>query len=301
VQPHSSTPIPTDASVLAESTHCWQGVELSLVREDIAEPKEWRVHRDRHTVIIHRSGSLIESDTEIDGVCAQHGAANAGDTWAIPAGLHYTARARGGEIQYAVLRVEPTRLNELTGRREPVELIAPCQARADEFLYHQVERLAKIVDRRDDLAVMLGDAICQALCLHLVSEYRAEDGPPRRLRQSLSLGREQTQRCREYIQDHLADSIDLDSLAAETGMSVHAFLTAFRKAFGTSPMQYVIAHRLGRARWMLVHTRHDITSIAVACGFANHSHLTATFKKQLGLTPSEFRLRDLRCATRAWV
>ena|SRR2546422_10956176 len=87
----SSTAMPTDPTVLAESSMCWQGVQLSLVREDIARPKEWQVHRDRHTVIVHRSGFMSELDTQIDGVSARHGVAKTGDTWAFPAGLHYLA------------------------------------------------------------------------------------------------------------------------------------------------------------------------------------------------------------------
>jgi len=283
---------PSQSIVLGESTRNWPGVELSLVREDIARPTEWAVQRDRHTVIIHRSGSMVELDTEIEGKGGSHPPANPGDTWTIPAGLQYRGRARGGEIQYAVLRVEPAQLKGLTGRREPVELIAPCQARHDEFLYQMVERLAKIVDSHDDLSVMLGDSICHMLCLHLVTEYRAQDDALRIQRFVATLNPTQSERCRQYIRDHLAESIDLDSLAAEMGMSVHQFLTAFRKAFGTSPMQYVIAHRLTRARGMLMHTRSDITSIAVACGFASHSHLTSTFRKHLGMTPSEFRQRS---------
>jgi AraC family transcriptional regulator len=282
---------PSQSIVLGESTRNWQGVELSLVREDIALPAEWAVHRDRHTVIIHRGGSMIELDTEIEGKGASHPAANPGDTWTIPAGLKYHGRARGGEIQYAVLRVEPARLKDLAGQREPVELIAPCQARHDEFLYQMIERLARLVDCRDDVSVMLGESICRTLCLHLVSEYRAHDAVLHIHHSTPTLNRIQTERCRQYIQDHLAESIELDSLATEMGMTVHLFLAAFRKAFGTSPMQYVIVHRLTRARGLLTHTRSDITSIAVACGFSSHSHLTSTFKKHLGMTPSQFRQR----------
>jgi len=100
----------------------------------------------------------------------------------LPGRSTLSRRGRGGEIEYAVLRVEPTRLNKLTGRREPIELIVPHQTRSDEFLYHQVERLAKIVDRRDDLSIMLGEAICHGLCLHLVSEYCADCEPQRERR-----------------------------------------------------------------------------------------------------------------------
>lgn len=54
-------------------------------------------------------------------------------------------------------------------------------------------------------------------------------------------------------------------------------------------MQYIIAQRLRRARWLLMHTRNDITTIALETGFASHSHLTTAFKQHTGLTPLAFR------------
>ena len=75
----------------------------------------------------------------------------------------------------------------------------------------------------------------------------------------------------------------LDDLAAVAGMSVHNFLRAFRKSFGTTPAQYVIDQRLRRARWLLTNTAHDIVAIALETGFSSHSHLTATMHRRHGI------------------
>jgi AraC family transcriptional regulator len=95
----------------------------------------------------------------------------------------------------------------------------------------------------------------------------------------------------EYVHAHLTERITLDALSALAGLSTHNLLIAFRQALGTTPAQYVIAQRLRRVRWLLASTAADITTIALATGFASHSHLTAAFKKQTGLTPRDFRAR----------
>jgi AraC family transcriptional regulator len=93
----------------------------------------------------------------------------------------------------------------------------------------------------------------------------------------------------QYVRDNLAEHITLDALACAAGLSARELFATFHAQFETTPAQYVIEQRLQRARWWLLHTRRDITAIALATGFASHSHLTTTFKKHVGVTPRQFR------------
>jgi len=94
----------------------------------------------------------------------------------------------------------------------------------------------------------------------------------------------------EYIECQLGGPINLASLIDLSGMRPHHFLAAFRCAFGTSPMQYVITERLRVARWLLRHTQDSISSIAAETGFSSQSHLTTALKQHDGLTPKQARL-----------
>ena len=96
---------------------------------------------------------------------------------------------------------------------------------------------------------------------------------------------------RDFVFENLAEQITVDVLAKLSSMTPHQLLIAFRQSFGTTPAQYVITQRIRRAQWLLLHTSHDITKIAMDAGFASHSHLTSAFRSRVGFTPTDFRSR----------
>jgi AraC family transcriptional regulator len=278
-------------TVLARRSACWRGVELRVTTEDICASTTWSNHEDRHAVIVHLDGPMHELETELEGGGTSRGRRTPGEMWLIPAGRRYVSRARGGIITYAALYIAPDTLAALIGERAKVEAIAARLAHRDEFLYRSVQRLAGLIGQTDDLSEMLGETLSQALCLHLLREYRAGSGSGSADRPGPVLSPAAARLVQEYVHAHLAERITLDALSALAGLSTHDLLIAYRRAFGTTPAQYVIAQRLRRARWLLANTAEDITAIALATGFGSHSHLAATFKKHTGLTPREFRAR----------
>jgi AraC family transcriptional regulator len=48
-------------------------------------------------------------------------------------------------------------------------------------------------------------------------------------------------------------------------------------------------HRVKRAKDLLRGTKRPIADIAVACGFADQSHLTRVFSKAFGISPGAWR------------
>jgi len=93
----------------------------------------------------------------------------------------------------------------------------------------------------------------------------------------------------DYIREHLSSKILLKDLTALTGLSQTVFLSRFRASFGLSPYRYVIEKRVHRARKLLGKPSLPIAQIAVLCGFADQAHLTVTFKRIVGMTPTRYR------------
>lgn len=82
-------------------------------------------------------------------------------------------------------------------------------------------------------------------------------------------------------------ALDVGGLAQECGMSVPAFHVHFKAVTQTSPIQYVKATRLHRARLLMVQ---DGTSAALAAslvGYESASQFSREFKRFFGRTPQE--------------
>lgn len=93
----------------------------------------------------------------------------------------------------------------------------------------------------------------------------------------------------EKIELDLAGKIRIEDLAELAGLSRSHFSRAFQATTGQSPQEFLIQRRLCEARSRLTGTQQAISEIAYASGFSSQSHLTRAFKKQLGLTPRQYR------------
>jgi len=93
----------------------------------------------------------------------------------------------------------------------------------------------------------------------------------------------------ELIEARLETKVTVQQIADALGLSAGFFSRAFRSAVGKSPHDHIIDCRISRARALLANAALDLGAIALASGFASHAHMTATFRKRLGVTPGELR------------
>lgn len=97
------------------------------------------------------------------------------------------------------------------------------------------------------------------------------------------------QKVKEYINEHYAEEIRLETLASLVGMAPTAFSRFFRQRAGRTVTDYLIDIRLGYAARMLVDTTHNISEICYCCGFNNLSNFNRIFKAKRGYAPRDFR------------
>ncbi len=93
----------------------------------------------------------------------------------------------------------------------------------------------------------------------------------------------------QYITAHFAQKVTLAGIAAAAGISKSEALRCFRKTLQTTPVQFLLQYRLGRARDLLLHTDDTVTAIAIACGFENISYFVRQFAAHFGMTPKAYR------------
>lgn len=96
-----------------------------------------------------------------------------------------------------------------------------------------------------------------------------------------------------YIADHLTEPLAVPAIATAVDMSPRYLQSLFQRR-GMSVSGWIRQRRLEVARQALTDpawAQADITGLAVAHGFADHSHFTRTFRAAYGETPSRWRQR----------
>jgi len=78
-------------------------------------------------------------------------------------------------------------------------------------------------------------------------------------------------------------------LVARTKLSHPSILKFFRRETGKTPHQYLMECRIRKATALLRRTNGSVTDIAHALGFASSQHFAATFRRETGETPREWR------------
>jgi AraC family transcriptional regulator len=155
---------------------------------------------------------------------------------------------------------------------------------AGSMLFRQLgDRLRDEMQNTDPFAAMA----CEGLVLEIVAAFgrtgidrlRAAE-PPAWLK-----------RARDFLHAHAFTSLSMARVAEAAGRHEIHLAREFKRFFGLSVGCYVRRLRIERAAEMLVQSRADITDIALACGFASHSHLCREFKARYGVTPSQYRAR----------
>jgi AraC family transcriptional regulator len=92
-----------------------------------------------------------------------------------------------------------------------------------------------------------------------------------------------------YIEQNSQEVLDLDSLAAQAGMSKYHFLRTFRRAVGMAPYQYLLTSRLRKVAVRLAASADPIANIALEEGFGDLSTFNRRFRGVFGSTPQRFR------------
>jgi AraC family transcriptional regulator len=99
----------------------------------------------------------------------------------------------------------------------------------------------------------------------------------------------QAKRTVAYIEANLGSKLAIREMADLVALSKCHFSRAFKHTLGSSPMAYVGVRRVERAKLMMASTGQRLTEIALACGFADQSHLNRYFRRIVGVSPGLWR------------
>jgi transcriptional regulator GlxA family with amidase domain len=95
----------------------------------------------------------------------------------------------------------------------------------------------------------------------------------------------------EYVQQHLAQDLSIDSLAARIGMGPRNFIRRFKAATGRLPGGYIQMLRISAAKELLERGAGSIQNVCSTVGYQDIAFFRTLFKRHTGITPAEYRNR----------
>lgn len=91
------------------------------------------------------------------------------------------------------------------------------------------------------------------------------------------------------IENYATTGLDVETLAARTGVSRRKLEQHFRSAAGTTPHAALLQARIDAAKRLLASGDPLIATVAEECGFASPHYFTTVFRKMVGVPPGRYR------------
>lgn len=165
----------------------------------------------------------------------------------------------------------------------PIETVERCNPKIAEFLrgFEQMEQ------PRNTVELLTIESSAHLVSMHLCQAWTCLTNPQSDWRTTMSS--RTLAKVDIFIESHIDQKITLEDIAREVGMSKSNFMRLFKKRTGVTAGRHLVSIRIQKSKTLLVETDWTIGTIAAATGFSNQGHFDSAFKKQIGITPKEFR------------
>jgi len=94
---------------------------------------------------------------------------------------------------------------------------------------------------------------------------------------------------KEYIDTHYQNEISLDDVSREVDISPYYFSKIFKDETGENFIEYLTAIRIAKAKELLLRSEYSMKEICSMVGYSDPNYFSRTFKKNVGVTPTEFK------------
>lgn len=92
-----------------------------------------------------------------------------------------------------------------------------------------------------------------------------------------------------YIQTHLDEELNRIKVASALYLNPDYLDRRFKKEMGCSVNRYILREQVNMAKGLLLNQKISICEIASRCGYENMSNFSAMFKREVGISPNEYR------------
>ncbi|SET18716.1 AraC family transcriptional regulator [[Clostridium] polysaccharolyticum] len=97
----------------------------------------------------------------------------------------------------------------------------------------------------------------------------------------------------DYITIKFSEPIHMNDIAHACGLERSYMTRLFKDATGQTPYAYLNIYRIKKACQLLLHDSASIQNIAYAVGYSDAFTFSKAFKRQVGVSPSEYRGKSI--------
>ena len=94
------------------------------------------------------------------------------------------------------------------------------------------------------------------------------------------------------LKNYTSHRLSVADIATAAKLSEPHLRRIFKAHTNTSPINYIIFLRLEKAKNLLVYSNYSIAKISEACGFSDPYYFSRLFKKTVGISPSEYKIKN---------
>ncbi|KQN99892.1 helix-turn-helix transcriptional regulator [Paenibacillus sp. Leaf72] len=98
-------------------------------------------------------------------------------------------------------------------------------------------------------------------------------------------------KCHHYIKEHLYDSLTVSEIAEALHFSRSHLSHAYKRETGETLSDRIRKERISAAMQLLEHTSLTLNDIGQKLGFSSQSHFTDIFRREMRITPHQYRLK----------
>ena len=96
-------------------------------------------------------------------------------------------------------------------------------------------------------------------------------------------------RARELMDDCYSDALDIKQISQTACVSPYHFIRLFKRAFKTTPHQYLKCRRIDKAKELLTRSSMSVTDVCFEVGFQSLGSFSSLFHKTVGHPPITYR------------
>ena len=99
------------------------------------------------------------------------------------------------------------------------------------------------------------------------------------------------EKAKKYIRENFQKELTLDEVSKNVDISPYYFSKIFKEETGENFIEYLTRVRIDKAKELLVDANVSVKEAGIQSGYSDPNYFSRIFKKQMDMTPSEYKAR----------